>query len=197
VGLQSPLFLILRLKRSEGLEFKGGLKNISNREKALITGALALLVIFLIYQFVFVPLLRAREEYQNEKIELENQLSNVKILAERYVTDMSYYKTVTRSLRSKKAISVLTYIENESQSVGIRDNIEYVRPKGSESKGGIVKSSVEMKIDAIAMRDLLLFLMNIEKNRDGLIVTYLRLKPFFKEKEKVDAVVGITDVTVE
>ena len=54
-----------------------------------------------------------------------------------------------------------------------------------------------MKIDAISARDLFLFLGGIEKNRKGLIISYLRLKPFFKEKEKVDVIVRVNDITVD
>jgi hypothetical protein len=54
-----------------------------------------------------------------------------------------------------------------------------------------------MKIDAISAADLFLFLGSIEKNRKGLIISYLRLKPFFKEKNKVDVIVRVLDIAVE
>jgi len=79
----------------------------------------------------------------------------------------------------------------------VRDNIEYIRPRGSETKEGITTASVEMKIDAISATDLFLFLGGIEKNRKGLIVSYLRLKPFFKEKDKVDVIVRVHDIIME
>ncbi len=179
------------------MEIKGFLKKISGREKMFIIGALAVLVIFLIYQILFVPLLRSQDLYQQQRIELENLYSNYQVLTERYLSQKSYYDSFREQLDRKKSLSVLTYLENESQSAGIRDNIEYIRPKGSETKNGVTASSVEIKIDAISARDLLLFLSNIERNRNGLIVSYLRLKPFFKEKEKVDVVVRVADIIVD
>jgi len=179
------------------VEFKGLIKNISSREKTLAVGAVFLLVVFLVYQFVFVPLLATREGLQYERTELENQLGNIKVLAERYVSENKYYNELVQSLKNKQVVSVLTYLENESQNAGIRDNIEYVRPRGDQKKDDVRLASVEIKIDAIPMRDLLLFLANVEQHRDGLIITYLRLKPFFKDREKVDVFVRITDVTVE
>jgi len=156
-----------------------------------------LLVVFLVYQLVFVPLLATREGLQYERTQLENQLGNIKVLAERYVSEHKYYNELVQSLKNKQDVSVLTYLENESQNAGIRDNIEYVRPRGDQKKDGVRLASVEIKIDAIPMRDLLLFLANVEQHRDGLIITYLRLKPFFKDREKVDVFVRITDVMVE
>jgi len=179
------------------VEFKGLIKNISNREKTLAAGAVLLLIIFLVYQFVFVPLLTARESLQYEKTELENQLGNIKVLAERYVSERQYYDALVKSLKNKQNVSVLTYLENESQNTGIRDSIEYVRPRGDQTKDGVQLATVEIKVDAIPARDLLIFLANVEQHRDGLIITYLRLKPFFKDREKVDAFIRITDVTVE
>ncbi len=179
------------------MEFKGLIRNISNREKSLSAGAVFLLIIFLVYQFVFVPLLTTRDGLKNEKTELENQLGNIRVLAERYVAERQYYDTLVNSLKNKQNVSVLTYLENESRNAGIRDSIEYVRPRGDQTRDGIRLASVEIKVDAIPTKDLFLFLANVEKHRDGLIITYLRLKPFFKDREKVDAFIRITDVTVD
>jgi hypothetical protein len=79
----------------------------------------------------------------------------------------------------------------------VRERIEYIRPRGAETRNGIVTSTVEMKIDAIGVRDLLLFLTNVEMQRDGLLVSYLRVKPFYQEREKVDVIVRVTDITLE
>lgn len=118
-------------------------------------------------------------------------------MAEHYLADKSRYETVKGELEGKKSLSVMTYLEDQSSSAGIRNNIEYIRPGGSKNENGVIKTSVEMKIDAISVRSLLEFLASLERNRKGLIVSYLRLKPFFKDREKIDVIVGITDVTME
>jgi len=179
------------------LEIKSILRTASYREKALIAGALALLFVFLIYQVVYVPLMRTRDELGGEKLELENSFGSHELLAERYLASRSTYEQYRSRLERKKSLSVLTYLENEAQSAGIRENIEYIRPKGTELKNGINASTVEMKIDAIAARELLLFLASIEQHREGLLISYLRLKPFYKEKDKTDVIVRVTDITVE
>jgi hypothetical protein len=182
--------------RSFQVEIKGLLRNISGREKMFIIAAGALFIIFLIYQFVYIPLMRTRDEYGSEKIELENSYGSYELLAGRYLSARSGYDLYHSQLQEKKSLSVLTYLENEAQGAGIRDNIEYIRPRGAETKQGVTVSSVEMKINAISARDLFLFLGGIEKNRKGLIISYLRLKPFFKEKEEVDVIVRVNDITV-
>ena len=179
------------------MEIKGMLRNISGREKLFIIGAGALFIIFLIYQFVYTPLMSTRDEYGSEKIELENSYGSYELLAERYLSATVGYDLYRSQLQGKKSLSVLTYLENEAQGAGVRENIEYIRPKGAETKQGVTVSSVEMKIDSISARDLFLFLGGIEKNRKGLIISYLRLKPFFKEKDKVDVIVRVADITVD
>jgi hypothetical protein len=179
------------------LDLKGRLKNLSNREKMLIYGAAFFVLILFIYQLVFVPLLNARREYESEIRLLEARFSELKTVAGRYESEKDAYDKLKRVLDRKKALSVLTYLENISQRAGVRENIEYIRPKGGTSRNGILQSQVEMKIDAIPVQNLLQFLYEIEENRNGLIVSYLRLKPFFKEKGKVDAIVSITDFALE
>jgi hypothetical protein len=80
------------------LEIKGLLKKISGREKMLIIGALAVLIIFLIYQILFVPLLRSQDVYQQQRIELENLYSNYQVLTERYLSQKSYYDSFREQL---------------------------------------------------------------------------------------------------
>lgn len=179
------------------MDIRNLLKNLSNREKALIFGALVVVVLFLIYQIGFGPLLKSRSEYKLETARLEENFHDLKIVAEKYVAEKGAYDRLRKMLDSKKGISVLTYLENISKSVGVRENIEYIKPRGNETKEGITKEKVEIKVDAIPVQNLLVFLYKIEESRSGLIVTYLRLKPFFKEKGKVDAVIGISDITIE
>jgi hypothetical protein len=179
------------------LDIRDRLKNLSNREKILIYGAVLGLVLFLIYQLLVDPLLGSRSEYIRESARLEENLHELKALSEKYIAEKAAYDRLKKMLDSKKGLSVLTYLENISQNVGITENIEYIKPKGSETSEGITTARVEIKIDALPAQSLLVFLYEIEEKRVGLIVTYLRMKPFFKEKGKVDVVIGISDVTVE
>lgn len=179
------------------MDFRSMFRNISNREKILIYCAAALLILFALYQVLFVPLLNSRRELELERELLESRFNKLKTLAAQYQEQQEAYENVKRMLDRKKSLSVLTYLEDVSEAVGIRDNIEYIRPKGRESQDGVAKEIVEIKIDAIPMRNLLQFLYEIENKRQGLIVSYLRLKPFFKEKGKADVILSITDVTIE
>ena len=179
------------------MDIRNLLKNLSNRERILLYGAFVFILLFLIYQILFVPLLNSRRELVVENNLLEARFNELKSIAERYEAEKLTYIQFKEMLDNKKSLSVLTYLENISEMVGIRDSIEYIKPKGNERKEGVVKSGVEIKIDAIPVQKLIEFLYEIEENRSGLIVSYLRLKPFFKEKGKVDVIVGITDITVE
>ena len=179
------------------LDIRNRLRNLSNREKILIYGAVLAIVLFLIYQLLFAPLLNSRSEYNLESTRLEKSLYEFKSLSEKYVAEKEAYDRLKKMLDSKKGLSVLTYLENISQNVGITENIEYIKPKGSATSEGITKALVEIKIDALPAQSLLVFLYEIEEKRVGLIVTYLRMKPFFKEKGKVDVIIGISDITVE
>jgi hypothetical protein len=183
--------------RSCRVEIKGLLRNISGRERMFVIGAAALLIIFLIYQFVYAPLMGRRDEYLNEIVEMENSYGSYELLTGRYLSARGVYDSYRSQLLEKRSLSVLTYLENEAQRAGVRDNIEYIRPRGMETKDGIISESVEMKINAISATDLFMFLGSIEKNRKGLIISYLRLKPFFKEKNKVDVIVRVHDIAVE
>lgn len=173
----------------------GILKKLSGRERALVFITLLLLLFFLIYQLGFVPFLNAREDYEVENAVLEGSFQELLTLAEKYTQEREYYLELKQTLGRKSSIPVLTYLENAAGEIGIRDSIEYIRPKESEVTEVLREDSVEIKIDAIEVSKLLDFLYRIEENRNGLIVTYLRLKPYFRDRSKTDAVVVITDIS--
>lgn len=179
------------------MQVKNLFRTVSNREKILIYAACMLLLAFVVYQFVFSPLLHARREYELQWIELENRVGDIEVIAQRYASEKSYLDRLVKTLERKKSISVLTFLENVAEDVGIMDNIEYIKPKGNETGGGISKTVVELKIDAISIVDLMRFLYRIEEERNGLIVSYLRVKPYFKDKSKSDVIFRIADVNIE
>jgi hypothetical protein len=179
------------------LQIKNLFRTVSNREKILIYAAGMLLLAFVVYQFVFSPLLRARMEYDLQWVELENRVGDIEVIARRYASEKSYLDRIVKTLEKKKSISVLTFLENVAEEVGIKDNIEYIKPKGNETGDGISKTVVELKIDAISIIDLMRFLYRIEEERNGLLVSYLRVKPYFKDKSKSDVIFRIADVNIE
>jgi general secretion pathway protein M len=173
-----------------------GLRNLSGREKGLVVGAGAVLVLFLVYQLGYVPLFRSRETYQARAEEMESRLQTLSLLADAQMESRERYRTLAGELERKRGVSVLSYLEDEARKTGIRESIEYVKPRGTEQEEAVTKSLVEIKIDAVSLASLIEFLAGAERNRKGLTVTYLRLKPFFKDRSKVDAVVRLTDVMV-
>ncbi|UCB44279.1 MAG: type II secretion system protein M [Spirochaetota bacterium] len=179
------------------MDMRNLFRRVSNREKILIFVTSVLLVAFLVYQFVFVPLMGVRREYDLEWMTLEKRFHELEALAQRYADEKSYLNALIKTFDTKKGISVLTFLENIAEDVGIRENIEYIKPRGSETKDGITRTTVELKIDAISIVDLMRFLYRIEEDRRGVTVSYLRLKPYFKNREKSDVIFRITDVDIE
>ncbi|MBN2324732.1 MAG: type II secretion system protein M [Spirochaetes bacterium] len=172
-------------------------KNVSNREKILIFTAIFALVVFIVYQFVFVPLIGARDQYALEYGNLQGRVEGMESVARRYAEESAYLEGLVKSFEKKKSVSVLTFLENAAEKAGIRDNIEYIKPKGNETKNGITRMVVELKVDAVSIVDLVRFLYRIEEDRQGLVVSYLRIKPYFKDRSKSDVIFRIADVTLE
>jgi hypothetical protein len=172
-------------------------KNVSNREKILIFTAFFILAIFIVYQFVFVPLLSARDQYALEYREMQSRVAGMESVARRYAEEKAYLDGLMKSFERKKSVSVLTFLENAAENAGIRDNIEYIKPKGNETKNGMTRTVVELKVDAVSIVDFMRFLYRIEEDRKGLVVSYLRIKPYFKDRSKSDVIFRIADVILE
>ncbi|MFW6180516.1 MAG: type II secretion system protein GspM [Spirochaetota bacterium] len=179
------------------MKLSGLWSRLSAREKLLILGTGVLLALFLVYQAGYAPLLRARAAYRAQAEEMAGRLQTLTLLAEAHLQSRERYRTLAGALDRGERASVLSYLEDEAHRAGVRELIEYIRPGSTGREGVVTRSQVEMKIDAVNLAGLVEFLSAVERNREGLTVTYLRLKPFFRDRSKVDALVRITDVTVE
>ena len=179
------------------MRLKQAVRNVSNREKILIFAAFFAVVVFAVYQFVFSPLLDTRDRYALEYRELQSRVAGMEIVARRYAEEKAYLDALTGSFERKKSVSVLTFLESTAESTGIRDNIEYIKPKGNETRDGMIMTVVELKVDAVSIVDLVRFLYRIEEDRKGVVVSYLRIKPYFKDRSKSDVIFRIADVVLE
>ena len=173
------------------------LNSISLRDKLLIFITIFLLVLFLLYQFVILPLSDKKKELRIEEQTYMKELERLREIGNDYTVYRDKYLLLEKMIEGKRNSSVLTYLDNMSQTVGIRENIDYIRPAGKIEDNNLVKNIVEIKIDAVFVEDLVKFLNKIEKERPGLLIYSIRLKPFFKDKSKADAIVRIVDVDIK
>ncbi len=173
------------------------LSRLSLRERILLLIMSFIIFLFLIYQFIFVPLIKKREILINREKVLLSEYNKLRDIAEDYVYYRDYYNIMKKKLLGKRNKSVLTYIEDMATSKNIRDNIDYIRPGEIKVNENIIKSYVEVKLDAVDVEELVRFLDSIEKNRPGILVDYIRVKPFFKDRSKVDCIVKLVDIDVK
>ncbi|MFW6139082.1 MAG: type II secretion system protein GspM [Spirochaetota bacterium] len=177
------------------IQFKW-LKQLSVREKLLIYTAGGLLAVLLCYQFSFVPLQEKKKQKEMEMIRLQKEFVQLKKTSETYLKYQGLFSSLERRYSKKDSLPVLTYLENEAEKQEVRSNIEYIKPKGTQNQNYITRTMVEIKINAIPVHDLNRFLYNLENNRPGLIISYLRVKPYYKDRSRTDAIVTVTDVKI-
>jgi len=178
------------------LEILNRLRSLSGRERVLIWIAVSLIVVFLFVQFVVLPVFNSRNIYIERVELLEERFNQMKLLAGRYNTVFEEYLAIKKQIEAKDTTPVLTYIDNLASGEGLRENIDYIKPRGEEKEGILIGSRVEIKVDAIEPDKLIRFINSLEEQRRGLIVTSIRLKPYFKEKGKFDVILQVTDYSL-
>ena len=170
------------------------LGTVSMRDKLLILVTAILLFVFVIYQFIALPLSEKKKKLIMEEKAYSEEFKKLREVGGQFIEYKQKYDFLKSMIEKKRGSSVLTYLDNMSQSIGIRDNIDYIKPGGTVEDKNLIKKIVEIKIDAIVVDDLVKFMNKIENGRDGLLVYSIRLKPFFKDRSKTDAIVKIIDV---
>ncbi len=173
------------------------LYRLSQRERYLIIGLFIILIVFIVYQFIITPVMRRREELLFKEKALVSEYRRLKEVAGDYIAYRDVYQSLKEKIIGKRDISVLTFIESTAQETGIRESIDYIRPGGVKREENIVKNFVEIKIDAVDVESFVKFLDRIEEQRPGLLVYSIHLKPFFKDRTKVDSIVKLVDIDVK
>ncbi len=151
------------------------------------------LLCFLIYQFVLTPLFSKKTNRGDSLSAKKKIYQEMLALKQEYHSLMKPSKYAGHQIKNEnKDFSLYSFLYNLAGNVGIKDNINHIKPSTRKVKNSdIVLTLVEMKIQNITMNSLLSYLYKIETSNNSINIKRLTISKAGKKSQLINAVMQI------
>ena len=164
----------------------------SKREKYFISVAACVICVFLFLQFGAVPFFEKRNRMQKRINGLEKDIEEMTLLIDEYLTLKQDSQKIQKYLTArKKGFTLFSFLENAAGEAQIKDHIKYMKPSVSEGMGSYKESMVEMRLEEVTLKQLVLYLYRIESSEDLIMVKRISIQGNKKKTGYMDAVLQV------
>lgn len=160
-----------------------GLKlKLTKREKLYVSLGALLVTLFLVFQFILLPLVNAQEKVRHSIKVQKKALEEIIALRDEYRTlrvDSGNIGVILA--RRPKGFTLFSFLEEHAGNAGIKSNIKYMKPSLSAETMPFRESSVEMSLEGITLKQLVEYLYLIESPENLVRIKRMSVK---QSKEK-------------
>ena len=174
------------------------LKKMNKRERYAIMLAVGVIGIFLIVTFIVEPFLSRTDQ-------LKKSLQDKAVLLEQMRQLQSEYGTLTQKAevskalfnRRQKGFKLFSFLDRLAGEAGIKDNITYMKPSTKVQRNSSYKiSRVEMKLDAITLKQLTTYLYGVETSKNMVDIKRISISKKDKKQGLLTAVLQVETVEI-
>ncbi|HEU18530.1 MAG TPA: hypothetical protein ENO00_03990 [Deltaproteobacteria bacterium] len=149
----------------------------TKREKFYVLTGTSAVVLFLLIQFLLLPLFDAKAKMKRSIHVNERRLKEITELSADYQTFRDNADYITTALtRRDKDFTLFSFLEKQAGRAGVKTNITYMKPSTATDTGPYRESSVEMKLEEITLKQLVDYLYFIESPRELVQVKRISIK---------------------
>jgi general secretion pathway protein M len=151
---------------------------LGRREKLVIIAGGVAVVLLLFYRFGLSPAIERLRMLDRLVAIKERDLHQMKTLRETYLAQKRLMEEVNRSLAQRgQDFAIFSFLEDLANKTGIKNNIMYMKPAITTPGELFRESSVEMRLEGIALQQLTRYLYDIERAPQLLRVRRMHIKP--------------------
>ena len=161
--------------------------NLGGREKLVIIAGGVVVALLLFYRFGLSPALERLRMLDRLVAVKERDLHEMKTLRETYLAQKSLMEEVNRRLAQRgQDFAIFSFLEELANKTGIKNNIMYMKPALTTPGELFRESSVEMRLEGIALQQLTRYLYDIERAPQLLRVRRMHIKPRPANPDQLD-----------
>ena len=166
---------------------------LNQREKYAIYAASGIVCLFVLIHFIVSPLVEKKQRME------KNLTAKTRILQD-MLTLKAKYEVIQKKTAAQKAnlakrkhgFTLFSYLDTLAGRAGIKTHIIYMKPSASASKNGQHKiASVEMKAQALTLKQLASYLHLVETSENQVFIKRLSVSKTSKPEGFVDAVLQV------
>lgn len=154
----------------QDIRLKSGIDKLNSREKWVLIGGIVFVLCFLVVQLVVVPIIDARIDLQKSIDRKKQELIEIKELQQEYRTLKSREGTIQARINQRGAgFTLFTFLDQQANEAKVKKQIKYMKPSTVDGDE-LNEAMVEMKLQQIALSDLIGFIRLIESEEDVVFI---------------------------
>jgi len=171
-------------------------KKLSKREKYSIYAALGVIALFMIIQFIVSPVIDKKKRLLRSLDVKAKTFREMVVLKEEYdsIDKQANLSNFNLSKR-EKGFTLFSFLDKLSGQAGIKDRIEYMKPSSNPSEDGSYKlSQVELKIQAINLKQLTSYLHMIETSENIVFIKRISISQTVKPEGFIEVIMLVETI---
>jgi general secretion pathway protein M len=165
---------------------------LARREKYLVALAGSVIVLLVLFHFIILPFFESKDRLKEGAKSKEATLNEM-------IAMSAEYKTIKRNsqglqdilAKRNKETTLFSFLEKEADNANIKSHIKYMKPSVSQGTGPYKESIVEIKLEAITLKQLVGYLYRIESPEDVIGVKRISIKENTKEPGYLDTILQV------
>ena len=164
--------------------------------RALILGASAV-VLFLLMQFILFPLLDKRKRLERSILVKEKGLVTMREMQTSYLQLSQQSNTLGQRLEQRTpGFALFSFLEKKAAESQVKENISYMKPSDATGEGELQQVMVEMKLQAINLKQLVAFLERIESPQNLVVLKRISIQENKKETGTLDVIMQVISLVL-
>lgn len=164
-------------------------KKLNKREKYIIYGAIGVVAVLAIHQFIITPF------FENKR-RMQNGLQRKKAMIAEMLQWQSDYQAIKQNAQDSKALfagrskgfELYSFLNKIAGQIGIKDRITSMKPTKIAQKNSDYRlSQVDMKLDGIGLEQLVNYLYSVETSENIVDITKLTIT----KKDKKQGLISV------
>ena len=165
---------------------------LGKRDKNALALMFFALAVFAALQFVLFPQAEKRETLERRIEAAAANLEEMEALRDRLMAESAAASQAGESIVHAKGFSLFSFMEKVAGQAGVKNAIAYIKPSSTEKKGTPYKLvTVEMKLDAVTLSQLLLFLYQAENSAYNIHIGRIAVSKTSKPEGFITAVLQV------
>lgn len=158
------------------------------RERAMLAGGGAILLVCLVFVLVVDPLLDRLDRAERQTLRKQKELQELTQVGAEYAAQNARLAQLERRLPPTDGqFSMLTFLEDAAVAAQVRDRISAMQPQTPTVTQGYQETAVDVRLDGVQLSQLLDLLSHLEQAPYDTQVPHLQIKPKFDNPAYLDA----------
>lgn len=168
---------------------------ISSRDRKVLMAGSVCLLLFLVLQFGIFPLMDKRDRLRRSIAAREKAVVEMKELQGQYRQLHSKANALLDQLVGRQTdFSLFSFLEQMAAKSEVKPNITYMKPSETADDGPFKEILVEMKLQAVTLKQLVDFLQLVESPENVVALKKISIQMNKKEESSLDVIMQVVSL---